>query len=223
MSCKHLSTLIYGYAKSDTDKNLWVIDEEAANVVREIFKLCIDGYCPTQIARILTVRGIPTPTAYARAKGKKDNQPNARTHRWGEQTIDNILEKAEYAGHTVNFKTHTKSYKHKKRINNPKSEWVVFENTHEAIVSQHDFDLVQQFYSNKRKNQKCGEINPFSGMVYCADCGSKMYLCRSRSLNADQEHLKCATYSMDKDECSAHYIRTAVLEKTCSFGDKQSP
>ncbi len=214
MSGKPLSTnVIFGYKKSESDKNVWEVDEEAANVVREIFKLCIDGYGPTQIARMLTERGIPTPTAYARAKGKNAGHPNARTNRWGKQTIENILGSAEYIGHTVNFKSHTKSYKHKKRIDNPKSEWVVFENTHEAIVSQHDFDLVQELRKNKRKVQKCGEVNPFSGMVYCADCGAKMYLCRARTLADDQEHLKCATYSADKDECSAHFIRTVVLKE----------
>ena len=213
MSGKHLSVPIYGYKKSETDKNLWVIDEEAATVVKEIFKLCIDGYGPTQIARILTEQGVPTPTAYARANNKNSGHYNAKIHRWGEQTIQNILEKAEYAGHTVNFRTHTKSYKNKKRVENSKEDWLIFENTHEAIISQQDFDLVQELRSNKRKVQKCGEINPFSGIVYCADCGKKMYLCRSKSLNSDQEHLKCSSYAADKDECTAHFIRTAVLKE----------
>ena len=213
MSGKHLSSPIYGYMRSETDKNLWVIDEETAPVVRKIFKLCIDGYGPTQIARILTEEGIPTPTAYAKSKGRNAGHPNAKLHRWGEQTVDHILEKAEYAGHTVNFRTHIKSYKSKKRIDNPKEEWVIFENTHEPIISQHDFDLVQELRKNKRRIQKCGETNPFSGMVYCADCGSKMYLCRSKYLNDDQEHLKCSTYAQDKDTCTAHYIRTIVLRE----------
>ena len=213
LSGKHLSSPIYGYMKSETDKNLWVIDEETAPVVRKIFKLCIDGYGPTQIARILTEEGIPTPTAYAKSKGRNTGHPNAKLHRWGEQTVDHILEKAEYAGHTVNFRTHIKSYKSKKRIDNPKEEWVIFENTHEPIISQHDFDLVQELRKNKRRVQRCGEVNPFSGMVYCADCGSKMYLCRSKYLNDDQEHLKCSAYASDKDTCTAHYIRTIVLRE----------
>ncbi len=213
MSGKHLSSPIYGYMRSETDKNLWIIDEETAPVVRKIFTLCIDGYGPTQIARILTEGGIPTPTAYAKSKGRNAGHPNAKLHRWGEQTIDNILEKPEYAGHTVNFRTHIKSYKSKKRIDNPKEEWVIFENTHEPIISQHDFDLVQELRKNKRRVQRCGEVNPFSGMVYCADCGSKMYLCRSKYLNDDQEHLKCSAYASDKDTCTAHYIRTVVLRE----------
>lgn len=213
MSGKHLSSPIYGYMRSETDKNLWIIDEETAPIVRKIFKLCIDGYGPTQIARILTEEGIPTPTAYAKSKGRNAGHPNAKLHHWGEQTIDHILEKAEYAGHTVNFRSQTKSYKCKKRIQIPKDEWVIFENTHEPIVSQHDFDLVQELRKNKRRIQKCGETNPFSGMVYCADCGSKMYLCRSKSLNVDQEHLKCSAYAGDKDACTAHFIRTIVLKE----------
>ncbi|MDE7290264.1 MAG: DUF4368 domain-containing protein, partial [Oscillospiraceae bacterium] len=103
-------------------------------------------------------------------------------------------------------------YKCQKMIKNPKADWAVFENTHEPIISQHDFDLVQELRKNKRKIQKCGEINPFSGIVYCADCGSKMYLCRSRSLSDKQEHLKCSNYAKDISDCSAHYIRTAVLK-----------
>lgn len=210
---KHLCSPIYGYQKSDVDKNLWVINEDTAPVVRKIFQLCISGYGPTQIARILTEEGIPTPTAYAISIGENAGHTNAKLHRWGEQTITGILEKIEYIGHTANFKTHRKSYKQKKRIENKKEDWLIFENTHEAIISQHDFDLVQELRKNKRKVQKCGEINPFSGMAYCSDCGSKMYLCRSRSLTDDQEHLKCAKYAKDKDDCTAHFIRTCVLKK----------
>ncbi|MDE6762086.1 MAG: DUF4368 domain-containing protein, partial [Oscillospiraceae bacterium] len=112
-----------------------------------------------------------------------------------------------------NFKTHQKSYKCPKTIKNSKDDWGVFENTHEAIISQQDFDLVQELRKNKRKIQKCGEINPFSGMVYCADCGAKLYLCRSRCLTDEQEHLKCSAYAKDVNDCSAHYIRTSVLTK----------
>lgn len=98
---------------------------------------------------------------------------------------------------TVNFRTRKKSYKCKKKMNNPKSDWAIFENTHEAIILKEDFDLVQELRKNKRRIQKCEEVNPFSGIVYCADCGKKMYLCRSKRLNSDQEHLKCSTYSAD--------------------------
>lgn len=212
-SGKPLSYPIYGYKRSETDKNLWVIDEEPAEVVRKIFRLCIKGYGPTQIARILTEEGILTPTAYALSQGRDNGHKNAKLHRWGSETISGILEKPEYCGHTVNFRTHVKSYKNKKRVDNPKEDWLIFENTHEAIVTKHEFDLVQELRKNKRRLTKHEEVNQFSGMVYCADCGKKMYLCRATSLTTDQEHMKCATYAKDKDGCTAHFIRTIVLKE----------
>lgn len=212
-SGKPLSLPIYGYKKSEADKNLWLVDDEAAEVVRRIFKLCIEGYGPAQIARILTQEGIPTPTAYALSQGRDNGHKNAKLHRWSGKTISHILDRPEYIGHTVNFRTHKKSYKNKKTVRNPQEEWLIFENTHEPIVTQQEFDLVQELRKNKRRPTKHEEVNPFSGMVYCADCGKKMYLCRATSLTADQEHLKCSTYSSDKDACSAHFIRTIVLNE----------
>ncbi len=212
-SGKHLSNPLYGYKHSETDKNLWVIDDEPAEVVRKIFRLCIDGYGPSQIARILTQEGIPTPTAYALSQGRDNGHKNAKLHRWGSETIAHILEKPEYAGHTVNFRTHVKSYKNKKRVDNPKEDWLIFENTHETIITQQEFDLVQELRRHKHRPTKIEEVNPFSGVCFCADCGRKMYLCRAKSLTADQEHLKCGTYANDKDECTAHFIRTIVLKE----------
>ncbi len=212
-SGKHLSNPIYGYKYSETDKNLWVIDDEAAEVVRKIFHLCIDGYGPAQIARILTEEGIPTPTAYALSQGRDNGHKNANLNRWGMETISGILEKPEYAGHTVNFRTHVKSYKNKKRVDNPKEDWLIFENTHEAIITQQEFDLVQELRKNKRRPTKHEEVNPFSGICYCADCGKKLYLCRATTMTADQEHLKCGTYAKDKNGCTIHFIRTIVLKE----------
>ena len=212
-SGKHLSNPIYGYKHSETDKNLWVIDDEAAEVVRKIFHLCIDGYGPTQIARILTEQGIPTPTAYALSQGRDNGHKNAKLHRWGNETIAHILEKAECCGHTVNFRTHVKSYKNKKRVDNPKEDWLIFENTHEAIITQQEFDLVQELRKNKRRPTKHEEVNPFSGICYCADCGKKLYLCRATTMTADQEHLKCGTYAKDKNGCTIHFVRTIVLKE----------
>ena len=214
MSGKPLSTNApYGYKKSECDKNVWEIDEESAAVVRRIFKMCIEGLGPKQIAKRLSAEKILIPSAYSVSKGYLVNHSYKYPTRWGKQTIAKILEKPEYCGHTVNFKTYRKSYKHKKRIEIPKEEWVIFENTHPAIISQHDFELVQELRSHRRKMQKCEEVDPFSGMVYCADCGRPMYLCRSRSLTKEQEHMKCSTYSKDQNECSAHFIRTCVLKE----------
>ncbi|MDE7363367.1 MAG: recombinase family protein [Ruminococcus sp.] len=212
-SGKHLCPPIYGYKKSDADKNLWVIDDTAAEVVRKIFRLCIDGYGPTQIARILTEQGIPTPTAYALSQGRDNGRHNAKTHRWGTQTICHILERLEYCGHTINFKTHMKSYKVHKIVYNPQDEWLIFENTHESIITQQEFDLVQEIRKGKRRLQRKDELNPFSGMVYCADCGAKMYLSRRVNERPEQEHMRCSTYAKDTKECTVHYIRTCVLRE----------
>ena len=201
----------YGYKKSETDKNQWVIDEEAAAVVRRIFQLCIEGNGPTQIANILTADGIPTPTAYYRSKGMSVCKQNVKTKRWGMATVIHILERMDYLGHTVNFKTYRKSYKNKKLYENPKENWLIIENTHEPIISQHDFDLVQEIRSHKKRRQKSGTVSPFAGMVYCADCGNTLYVGRAQTLSPNQEHMMCSTYAHDSDECTAHYIRTCVL------------
>ncbi len=212
-SGKHLCPPVYGYKKSDTDKNLWVVDEPAAEVVRKIFKLCIDGYGPVQIARILTEQGIPTPTAYALSQGRDNGRHNAKTHRWGAQTICHILERLEYCGHTVNFRTRMKSYKVHKIIYNPQDEWQIFENTQEPIITQETFDLVQELRKHKRRPQKMQTVNPFAGMVYCADCGEKMYLSRRKNERPEQEHMRCSTYAKEQDKCTVHYIRTCVLNE----------
>ena len=212
-SGKHLCPPIYGYKKSETDKNLWVIDEPAAEVVRKIFKLCIDGYGPVQIARILTEQGIPTPTAYALSQGRDNGRHNAKTYRWGANTIAHILERLEYCGHTVNFKTHMKSYKVHKIVYNPQDEWQIFENTQEPIITQQTFDLVQELRKHKRRPQKMQTVNPFAGMVYCADCGEKMYLSRRKNERPEQEHMRCSTYAKEQDKCTIHYIRTCVLNE----------
>lgn len=212
-SGKHLCPPIYGYRKSDTDKDLWVIDEVAADVVRKIYRLCIDGYGPVQIARILTEQGIPTPTAYAISQGKNPNNKNAKLHRWGANTICHILEKPEYIGHTVNFRTHMKSYKVHKIVYNPEEDFMIFENTHEPIVTKQEFELVQELRKNKRRPQKSDVVNPFAGIVYCADCGERMYLSRRKNERPEQEHMRCSTYAKEQDKCSVHYIRTCVLNE----------
>ncbi len=195
----------YGYKKSADDKNKWIIDEETAPIVQRIFRLCIEGLGPSKIAGILSNEGVLIPTAYIQSK-KAGKRKFKYPTRWGSETVVGILERQEYLGCTVNFKTHVKSYSSKKRVDNPKDDWLIIPNTHEPIVSQHDFDIVQEIRRNRRRPQKHGEINLFSGLVFCADCGSPMYLCRSVSLSESQEHLKCSANSKDKNECSPHYI-----------------
>lgn len=202
----------YGYKKSEQDKDQWVINEETAPVVRKIFRLCIEGYGPTRIANILTEERILRPTAYneLRSTGQITCE---KPYRWNCKTVVGILERQEYLGKVVNFKTRQKSYKCHKTLTNPKDEWAVFENTHAPLISQHDFELVQEIRKNRRRKQKTNEINPFSGIVRCADCGQLMYICRHSKEGKSTEHLKCGSYTYDKNECSAHYIRTVVLEQ----------
>ena len=195
----------YGYKKSEADKNVWVIDEPAAEVVRRIFRLCIAGYGPRQIARTLNSEGIPTPSICSRGKGM--------VH-WDHRSICDILERLEYVGHTVNFKTTKKSYKCNKRIDLPKENWLIFENIHEPIISQYDYDLVQQLRESKRRPLKRNpDPNPFSCIVYCADCGKKLYVSGGNQQSKKNESLRCSTYSKHYEECTAHYIRTCILRE----------
>ena len=212
MSGKPLTTRpIYGYKKSETDKNVWVIDEDAAAVVRKVFEMCIKGYGAFQIASRLSKQEILTPTAYLELKSEGCISVTKPYH-WADSTIEHMLTRLEYTGCTVNFKTTKKSYKCKKTVYNPREEWVVFKGTHEPIISESDFELVQELISKKRKVQKSGEPSPFTSKVYCADCGAKMYLCRAISISEEQEHLKCGRYAKDKDDCTAHFIRTVILK-----------
>lgn len=150
---------------------------------------------------------------YALLQGRDNGRHNAKTYRWGAQTIAHILERYEYCGHTVNFRTKMKSYKVHKIVYNPQEEWQIFENTQEPIITQQTFDLVQELRKHKRRPQRSEVVNPFAGMVYCADCGEKMYLSRRKNERPEQEHMRCSTYAKEQDKCTVHYIRTCVLNE----------
>lgn len=213
MSGQRLSTQVpYGYIK-DEGGNL-VKDEETAPVVRMIFQLCAEGNGPGRIARILREREIPTPGSLAfQRTGREDRYDPEHPCHWNESSVANILEQPEYLGHTVNFKTTKKSFKSKKVIINPEEKRMVFENTHPAIIDQETWDTVQKNRCQKRRPTKMGDMGMFSGLVYCADCGNKLSLCRTTSWERDKDNYVCATYKRKKGECSAHYIRECVLEK----------
>ena len=204
----------YGYIKDPEDKNHWIIDEEAANVVREIFHLCVSGYGPQQIAKEMMRRGYMNPTAYARANGRTppDNRTVGDDYTWQNSTISHILTRMEYLGHTVNFKTYRKSYKNKKQLKNDPSQWQIFENTHEAIIDRETFDIVQRIRDGRRRITPMGEMPILSGMVFCADCGKKLYQVRGRNL-PQKEYMVCSTYRKIKGGCSSHQIRNEVLER----------
>ena len=167
-SGKHLTTNPpFGFVKDTENKDKWLIDEEAAQTVRYIFKLCYDGLGPTQIAKKLKAEKVLTPTAY---KAQKDGKLlPAEPYKWAQKTVAGILEKLEYIGHTENFKTTSKNYRSKKRVWNDKEKRRIFEDTHPAIVDRHIFETVQEIRKNKRRPTATGKISIFSGKVFCAD------------------------------------------------------
>lgn len=205
----------YGYVKDPEDKTHWLVDEEAAEVVREIFRMCVQGYGVSQIANEITKRHIMNPTAYAKHHGRTipDNREFTGDYIWGKSTISHMLSRPEYLGHTVNFKTYRKSYKQKKQLKRDPSEWQIFENTHEAIIDRETYDIVQRIRDGRRRVTPMGEMPALSGMVFCADCGAKLYQVHGRNLQ-QSEYMVCATYrKRGKDVCSSHQIRNSVIEE----------
>ena len=183
MTGKHLTgTVIYGYLWNET-RDQWIVDEYAAEVVKRIFAMTIDGYGPYQIANRLTEDKILIPSAYLAQhnEGVNKNKTFKDVYGWGSSTIVNMLDKREYLGHTVNFKTR-KHFKDKKSHYVPEDEWTIFENTHEAIIDQETFDLAQKIRSKVRRYPDgWGEAAPLTGLLYCADCGGKMYVHRTNN------------------------------------------
>lgn len=212
-SGKHLTTRPpFGYMKSPDDKTKWIVDDEAAQIVKKIFALCLEGYGTSQIARILKDKKILTPFSYWNSKGQAFKSPE-NPHNWSADTIAGIIEKKEYLGHTVNFKTYKQSYKSKKKCTNPEENHLIFENTHEAIIDVDTWERVQELRKNKRRPTRTGKSNMFSGIAYCADCGQKLYYCTSKYFESRQDHFVCSTSRKGKEECSTHFIRATILEQ----------
>ena len=176
--------------------------------------MCVEGKGPSQIAKALMGQGIPTPTEHYVALGI--NVPARKSEQagfWQQRTIADILSKQEYLGHIVNFKTRKKSFKCKKKINNDPSEWVIFKNVHEPIIDQETFDIVQRIRDGRRRLTPMGEMPALSGMLFCADCGAKLYQVRARDWTHEQEHFVCATYRKIKGGCSSHQIHNVQVEE----------
>lgn len=203
----------YGYMKNPENPKEWIIDEEAAQVVKKIFTLCMNGRGPSQIADQLEKDKILTPTAYKNKQGVKTphTQPE-NPYRWHESTIVNILERKEYIGATVNFKTYTNSIWDKKQRENPEENRVIFYNTHPAIIEQEVFDKVQEIRQQRHRRTATGKSSPFSGLVFCADCKQKLYYSTTKYFEKRQDFFTCSTHRANKDKCSGHYIRAVVLE-----------
>ena len=196
MSGKHLTgTVIYGYLW-DEKREHWLVDEEAAEVVRRIFSLTLEGYGPYQIACKLSADRIEIPVVHLARfnEGVNRSKPVKDPYGWGSSTIVNILKKREYLGHTINFKTR-KHFKDKKSHYVSEDEWTIFENTHEAIIDQQTFDLAQKIRSNVRRYPNgWGEAAPFTGLLYCADCGGKMYVHRTNNGRRISQYT-CSNYT----------------------------
>ena len=204
----------YGYRKDPDTKKL-IVDEEAAAIVRRIFAMCAGGSGPSQIARILKKEQILTPTMYAYTRYGITHTclDTAHPYNWSDSAIANLLENEIYLGNTVNMKYSTKSYKDKRRVEHPREECMVFENTHPALITREVWDMVQRVRKNKRRLTKMEEQNKYSGLVFCADCGSNMVLHRAHTMSASYNHFACRTYKKDGEACTGHYIRECVLDE----------
>lgn len=234
MSGVHMTNhCIYGYKKDPADKNHWLIDEEAAEVVRRIYRMAIEGKGPYETARILALEKIERPSYYLAQRGMGNHQSNYNStepYAWRGNTVSDILSKPEYMGHTVNFRTYKESYKDKHSKMTPKEDLVIFEDTQEAIIDKETWERVQSLRKTVRRTDTIGAANPLTGLMFCADCGAKMYNHRGKAGNArdwagrpngkkrpDRDEYNCSRYDLGKQRydnyCTTHLIRTAVVNE----------
>ena len=213
-SGKHLSTNPpFGYIKDPTDKEKWIIDEEAAETVKRIFQMFVDGMRMPEIARKLTEEKVETPQLYNLHRGRKIHRLSEFPEIWSVASVKGILDQIAYAGHTVNFQTTKKSFKNKKQVRLPKDQWVICENTQEPIIDGKTFETVQQMRKTKRAYTKFNEPNMFSGLLYCADCGNRLTIQRVAK-HRNMDNFTCATYRKKKKGlCSSHRILVSDLER----------
>ena len=223
------NSAVYGYKKDPEDKDHWLVDEEAAAVVRRIFRLAVEGHGPYDISKLLTAEKVECPGHYMARQREAQNKPGKRKgqsaldknrpYDWYGNTVSTILERPEYMGHTVNFRSSKKSYRDK-RVKNAPEDWLVFENTHEAIVDPETWRLAQQVKRTVRRTDTTGVANPFTGLVFCADCGAKMYNHRGRHTKPDgreygSDTYNCSTYCLtierETKQCFSHSVSTRAL------------
>ena len=212
---------IYGYKKDPNDKYHWLVDEEAAAVVRRIYQLAIEGHGLSDIANILYHDKVESPAAYLAKQGRgpwKSKENIDRPYAWSDFIVGRILSKPEYMGHTVNFRSHKESYKDKQPIFHAPEDWLIFEDTHEAIVDRGTWELVQKLRGTPRRIDTLGEANPLTGLVFCADCGAKMYNQRTRGSETKpypSDAYECSSYKLAGQRrtavCSNHHISTKAL------------
>lgn len=201
----------YGYKKNENDKTKWLVDETSAEVVKEIFNLFIQGHGTFEIARILRERKILTPSEYNASISINSNNQEYQ-YKWCGTTVAGILDRQEYIGDTVNFKSTTRSYKDKTRINLPKEDRKIFKNTHEPIIDEYTWNIAKQLRNNRQKRAKSGKKSIFSGLLFCNDCGKKMYFQSPVVDLKAKDHYRCSSYKHDTTACTSHYISDEALQ-----------
>ena len=202
----------YGYVKDPENPRCWVVDPVAADVVKRIFDQCMEGRGPMQIANQLKADKVLTPSAYRALQGiKTPNKKPEDPYDWHSSTVVAILERREYTGCTVNFKTYTNSIWDKKQRDNPLEKQAIFPNTHEAIIEEAVFEKVQQVRQQRHRKTRTGRSSIFSGLVYCADCGEKLYYGATNNYRPEGAFFDCSLHWKHKDKCGTHYIRETVL------------
>ena len=215
----------YGYLKNSNNPKNWIIDPVASEVVKRIFQEAKNGKSLSEIAKGLENDKIFKPDRHRIEIGLKSisSSPNVETlpYFWTRETLSNILGREEYIGHTVNLRTRKKSYKDKRKVDNPKEDWLIFKNTHKAIIDQETFDIVQKMRSHKRSNQRyknrAGHENLFAGLVFCGTCGRKHYFCPQEKNGLNHDHYKCSGYRKPIDGCeNPHYIQKSALIEVIS-------
>ena len=211
---------IYGYKKDPEQKHHRLIDEEAAAVVKRIFRLAVEGHGPGEIASILRDGKVERPSYYLAKQGLGNHKTDAdmtRPYDWSSTTVSDILAKPEYMGHTVNFRSRKESHKEKYGKKLPPEDWLIFENTHEAIIDSATWQLAQELRKTKRRMDTTGEANPLTGLVYCADCGARMYNHRGRTAGGKTQSVDPETglYPTDHYECSTYMKTHHRAEKIC--------
>lgn len=208
-----ITFLPFGYTKNPNDKDKWLIDEPAAKIVRKIFNLCIQGYGTKQIANILKNEGIMTPTEYWQNIGlKTPHKVQEEKNYWSYGSVAHILERQEYIGDVLNFKSTTRSFKDHTKIYFPKEEWKVFKNHHEPIIDEETWNTVQKIRQNKRRHTKSGKISIFSGHLFCKECGSKLYYCVENRYKGNHDYYRCSKYkNLSTKSCTSHNIKDSVL------------
>ena len=208
------TTVPYGYMRSPDNPKDWIPDPETAPIVKEIFDLYASGIGIRKICHLLYERKVECPGVYEFKKsGRRGGHPNFdNPYNWAQNSVRRILSNRFYVGDTVNFKTYSKSNKLKKRIKNEHDNILIFENTHEAIIDRKTFDLVQKHFEGRKRPDTQGEIDKYSGFLYCGDCGKRMYLHRSKTMPAEKNYFQCGGYQQGKSRCTVHNIKEQVLD-----------